>query len=679
MKKIAVIYESRNDIGLVRFVANTIEDVFRDYAFVENYFLNELPDDFKIYADAYLVSDSSAIQPAKGHLDSFNTLAILSREINSNRIEELNQLPPDTDVLVVSDSYKTSVELIYNLYSFRMNHLNFFPFNPDVGDSDAYSGFTVALTPGEAQLVPPFIERLIDIGPREVSSHTLIRLMDILSIHIDNVHKNLIRHIKRYFDTSIGLHDIYLNSYLRSKAFDKLLNLSGSATLLTDDQYNIISSNEKAEIDIFSPYNRANPAVKADKGARINLRDMEGFSSINLDSKERSAVVMNGKKYSVEKEPISVMDEILGYFITLRSGEEKGNVSQTPGNKPENRKPKAKYRFSNIVHGSEAMAECISTAKTAARTDHTILITGESGTGKELLAQSIHNYSQRTDAPFVAINCAALPETLLESELFGYESGAFTGARKTGKIGLFEQAAGGTIFLDEIGDISFQMQLSLLRVLQEKQIMRIGGDSPIYVDTRVISATNKNLTEEVKKGNFRKDLFYRLNVITVHVPTLAERKEDILPIMLHFLGDSYSSLTDSDKDLLKRYSWPGNVRELESVGTYFETFHSLPEYLSSFSDGEVSASAAPAFDTENIKKQILGIILSGTQIAHGIGRSSLSEGLKQKGIHIGDKKLRGILKDMCDNDLITIEKGRIGMRITSKGYQSLKILGYMQK
>lgn len=676
MKKIAVIYEQRDNIGLARFVASTIEDVFRDYAFVENYFLNELPDNFKITADAHVLKDSSVITPARNHLNNFDTLVILQRDINSNAIKALKELPAGTDVLVVNDTYKSSVEIIYALYGLKISHLNLFPYNPDEVHQSIYHGFSVAVTPGEAHLVPPFIKKTVDIGPREVSSMTLIKLMGILSLDIDRIHRNLIRHIKKYFDTSIGFHDVYLNNYLKSKVFNKLLNSSGSATIIVDDQFEIIFANEKAEIEILSSHDSGTSEPERN---RTSLKDAEWLSLLGDNSKEVTTEI-NGEKYYIEKEPIAVMDEILGYYISLQNERSIRDIEQTARKKLDNRGLRAKYHFSDIVHGSEVMAECISTAKTAARTDHTVLITGESGTGKELVAQSIHNYSQRSDAPFVAINCAALPETLLESELFGYESGAFTGARKNGKTGLFEQAAGGTIFLDEIGDISFQMQLSLLRVLQEKQIMRIGGDSMISVDARVIAATNKNLIEEVKRGNFREDLFYRLNVITVNVPALAERSDDILPLMLHFLGDSYSGLSPYDKDLLKRHPWPGNVRELESVATYFETFKALPEYLKSYGSGmEYAPSDAPAFDPENIKRQILDIISSGTQISHGLGRSALSENLKERGIRIGDKNLRSILKQMGENGLITIEKGRIGMRITSKGYQTLKILSYMPK
>lgn len=677
MKKIALIYKKRRDIGLVRFVAGSIEDVFRDYAYVENYFLDELPDNFKITADAHVLSDSSVITPAKNHLVNFDTLVILSRDINSNEIKPLKDLPAGSNVLVCNDSYQSSVEIIYALYTLKVSHLNFFPYNPYEEDKDVYSGFEIALTPGEAHLVPSFITKTIDIGPREVSSNTLIKLMSVLSLDIDKIHRNLIRHIKRYFDTSIGFHDVYLNNYLKSKVFDKVLNSSASAVIIVDDQYRIIFANEKAEVEILaslSPSSDENNPTR-----RISLKNVQWLRTPSEEGKEDSAKI-NGEKYFIDREPIAVMDEILGYYISLQNERDIRDIEQTARKKLDDRGLKAKYHFTDIIHGSSIMDACITTAKTAARTDHTVLITGESGTGKELIAQSIHNYSQRSSAPFVAINCAALPETLLESELFGYESGAFTGARKSGKIGLFEQAAGGSIFLDEIGDISFQMQLSLLRVLQEKQIMRIGGTSMISVDTRVIAATNKNLAEEVRKGNFRKDLFYRLNVITVKVPPLSDRSDDILPLMLHFLGDSFNSLSQSDKELLKMHPWPGNVRELESVATYYETFRQLPDYLTFYTeDAELKSEIGPAFDPENIKKQILDIIYSNTQISHGIGRNALSESLRDRGIHIGDKNLRSILSQMSENDLITIGMGRAGMRITSKGYQTLKIMGYPQE
>lgn len=231
----------------------------------------------------------------------------------------------------------------------------------------------------------------------------------------------------------------------------------------------------------------------------------------------------------------------------------------------------AKHNFSDIITGCSLMNDIIHTASIYARTNSTIIIMGETGTGKEIIAQSIHNASARADMPFIAINCAALPDNLLESELFGYEEGAFTGARKGGKAGLFESAHRGTIFLDEVGEISEKVQRELLRVLEEKQVMRVGGDRLIPVDVRVICATNKNLKEEVKNKNYREDLYYRLNVLTIKIPPLRQRRESIPLFIDSFLKKFCTNNDTKVKFISKRaveylvdYDWPGNVRELEN-------------------------------------------------------------------------------------------------------------------
>ncbi len=308
-----------------------------------------------------------------------------------------------------------------------------------------------------------------------------------------------------------------------------------------------------------------------------------------------------------------------------------------------------------------------------AASEYTVLIEGESGTGKELLAQSIHNYSQRKNMPFVAINCAALPESLLESELFGYESGSFTGARKTGKIGLFEQANGGSIFLDEIGDISPNLQSRLLRVLQERQIMRIGSDRMINIDTRIIAATNKDLVSEVEQGNFRRDLYYRLNVISICIEPLKKRTEDILPLMSSFLGQKYNQLTDSDKDILCTYTWPGNIRELESAAIHYNTLSMLPKYLLNSPVEPIMVNKTISYMDDNcIEMEILKIIMENTQFSHGIGRMQLNSCLKSLQIYIGDASLRNVLHGLEERNLISICNGRGGTRITEKGIQKIK-------
>lgn len=232
----------------------------------------------------------------------------------------------------------------------------------------------------------------------------------------------------------------------------------------------------------------------------------------------------------------------------------------------------ARFSFHHIIGKSRVIKDAINLAKKIAESDGNVIIEGESGTGKELFAQSIHNASLRRKGPFIAVNCGAIPRDLVGSELFGYTEGSFTGAKKGGKPGKFEMAKGGTIFLDEIGEMPLEQQIALLRVLQERSLMRIGGDTVIPIDVRILCATNKNLLEEVQKGNFRQDLYYRLNVINLHIPPLRQRKEDIIELFHHFIEQQdkkgvYQNydFTQSCESILKEYNWPGNVRELQNI------------------------------------------------------------------------------------------------------------------
>ena len=227
--------------------------------------------------------------------------------------------------------------------------------------------------------------------------------------------------------------------------------------------------------------------------------------------------------------------------------------------------------FQNIVHTSLIIRNLIGLAKKVSPTEATILITGESGTGKELFADAIHKASHRSGGPFVAINCAAVPDTLLEAELFGHQKGAFTGAVMTRK-GKFEIAHGGTLFLDEIGDMSLPAQAKILRALQERAIQRVGGNETISVDIRVICATNQKLSEAVAKGDFRQDLYYRLNEVNVDIPPLRSRIEDLEPLVNHFIGvysgrygKNVRGISPAALQVLKRHPWPGNTRELEHL------------------------------------------------------------------------------------------------------------------
>jgi PAS domain S-box-containing protein len=273
------------------------------------------------------------------------------------------------------------------------------------------------------------------------------------------------------------------------------------------------------------------------------------------------------ERYNMNLYPIRTKEnEIIGHVLTLREIQNVINlVNKYTG-------MQARYTFDNIIGESTQIKKVIEYARHISDSPSTVLIQGESGTGKEVLAQAIHNESSRRDYGFVAINCGAIPKNLIESELFGYDDGAFTGARKGGHPGKFELANGGTLFLDEIGEMPLDMQVNLLRVLQEGSVTRVGGEKCIPVDVRIIAATNKDLKKEIEKGSFRQDLYYRLSVIPIELPPLRQRREDIVFLIDHFLELKASKLNkdipELHTELYERfldYEWPGNIRELENV------------------------------------------------------------------------------------------------------------------
>jgi transcriptional regulator with PAS, ATPase and Fis domain len=284
----------------------------------------------------------------------------------------------------------------------------------------------------------------------------------------------------------------------------------------------------------------------------------------------RDVIVLNGRKYLMEKlsQPMPCSESIIIFRNVAELQDKEENLRKVLHES----KCSAKYTFRDIVGESPRIREAVANATKYSKTDAEILLTGETGTGKELFAQSIHNHSLRKDRPFIAVNCGAIPELLLESELFGYVEGAFTGARRKGKIGLFELAHKGTIFLDEIDSLPIALQGKLLRVIQEKAFRRVGAESETVVDVRVLSSSNKDLLSLIPKGEFRADLFYRISTLTLSIPSLSERQDDIVLLANAFVaayGARYKkivpSLSQDQIAALKKHRWTGNVRGLENV------------------------------------------------------------------------------------------------------------------
>ena len=314
-----------------------------------------------------------------------------------------------------------------------------------------------------------------------------------------------------------------------------------------------------------------------------------------------------------------------------------------------------------------------------AATDLPILLIGETGTGKELFAHAVHNASPRAAGPFVAINCAAMPENLLESELFGYEDGAFTGARRGGKPGLFEFAHKGTLFLDEVEGMSPALQVKLLRVLQEREIMRVGGNQIICVDVRIVAATNEDLEQRVENGSFRRDLYYRLNTLPALIPPLRERGDDLFLLLDHFRQKSGVDfeLSPQVRGLLASHQWRGNIRELRNVVEYFSytgnqlilpgdlppTFRYLPRQ-------ELPGAAVPAIPAAvdaAARRFVLHQLYAADCRCAALGREAILQAARAERFPLSQQEVRRILAALAAEGLARVSRGRGGTRLTPQG------------
>lgn len=342
----------------------------------------------------------------------------------------------------------------------------------------------------------------------------------------------------------------------------------------------------------------------------------------------------------ITEHPVHIEGEKRATYVSLRLVEDIRRTEKKIRSKLQEKGLTAKYSFSDIVTEQVEMKQLVAKALRYAHVEGNVLLTGETGTGKELFVQSMHNASPRRDKPFVAVNCAALSEQLLESELFGYTEGSFTGAQKGGKTGLFELAQGGTIFLDEIGEMPIRFQAKLLRVIQEREIRKIGGDEFIPVDVRIMSATNQNIPDLIEKGLFRRDLYYRINLLTLHIPPLRERLDDIPAIFKRFVERKSKALNivppmvEKDAlECLKGYSWPGNIRELRNVAERAVIFSSsncitrdtLKEIDVSVGEKKASEEKKTPLTSEELYRRYVesGLTLNDFALSIGISRTTL--------------------------------------------------------
>ena len=403
----------------------------------------------------------------------------------------------------------------------------------------------------------------------------------------------------------------------RGNLLGTVLNNATYALFAINSYGVVIAGNKQAEV-LF--------AVSPLEGKSIDVvyRGSKWSQTVISGSSVEELQTISGQQILVTQQPINVDAQTFGVLFTFQNAEAIRQTEHKIRTELNRKGLVARYTFEDIVTCNAHMLQLVEKAKRFSQVNGTVLLLGETGTGKELFAQSIHNHSPRFREPFVAVNCAALPEQLLESELFGYTEGAFSGANKGGKIGLFELAHKGTLFLDEIGEMPIVLQAKLLRVLQEKEVRKVGADMVIPVDVRVISAANSNIIEKVKAGKFRLDLFYRISLLNIQISPLRERKDDIGILFKHFVflycrrhNQAVPVLSDGAIEALKRFFWPGNIRELRNAAERLAILHSSPhvgEEEIALLDIGATSLYSETMTPSLPKRQSLGASLSDQQL-----------------------------------------------------------------
>ncbi len=668
MKSIGIITDTNSQ--LADFLRENLNMVFRDYVNINNYYLNELKSGEYINDDIVLVMmDEKAIK-IKKYMKDIKNVVIINRTMSEKVIYKLFKIPANMDVLVINDNYQTTLETISMLYKIGVNHLNLIPYEED----KEYSNIKIAITPGEKRKVPFHINKIIDLGHRLIDVSTFIEIMNKLGIEDKKVGKRFIKYTESIVSLDNGIKDKYKELFAKSEELDAIINFSNDGIIVIDKSNKVLVFNKAAKKIFDTNYDAVGMNID-------NIFDDNMKEKIDSGEFSNKLIEFNDKYLNVSKYYVKYFEEKVWVYFNIQEITYIKKLEQNLSKQLKQKGQIARYRFEDIKTNSSIMKNCIDLSKKLAKSDLTILITGESGTGKELLAQSIHNESDRGNQPFIAINCAAVPDNLLESELFGYEKGAFTGALKEGKKGLFEQSHNGTIFLDEIGDMPTNLQTKLLRILQERQVMRIGSENLVNINTRVIAATNKNLINEIEKGNFREDLYYRLNVLPIEIPPIRDRKNDIIPLIYFYMNKNID-LEDSVKSILYSYKWPGNIREIKNVASYISIMSkeiasetNLPLYiLKSYQNVDKELTI---IQSQLDIYKVLGIlkaIREYNELNKTVGRTNIYKYMKLKEFDITESEIRKILFSLNELNLISSHVGRIGSKITCKGNQMINRL-----
>lgn len=677
MKKIEIVAYSRAAADEYR---NLLEYIFKDHVIIETCCMEDGSVYNLINADIIVVSSDDMFQLAQKQAAPGTQLVTATLTISREGFTAIQSLAPGTRALMVNVNINMSLQCIEQIYHLGATHLELIPYAPYV---ELNRQVDIAISPGEAWAVPVTVNKIIEIGKRKIDISTIVYIMLALKLEFLFNSPAVQQYCQEIMPANYGTNFQYAR--LHSHLIETLNVDAGMGLVAFTNDGTIKNYNDQAKYML---------GLTSEKMAGHHLLDL--FDSEAVRNSVRNIKPNQKKKFAVRGRELFIRlfveraqtTNTLNYMTIELAGENKWH-SKSLG-----RGYTAKYHFNHIITCSPAVKQLLELAERNAASESSILICGESGTGKELLAQAIHNASTRKNGPFVGVNCASLPESLLESELFGYEAGAFTGASRNGKKGLFEQADKGTLFLDEIGEMPIHLQTRLLRVLQEKEVMRIGGDCVIDVDVRILSATNRQLREQMREGTFRPDLYYRLNVVPLRLPPLRERPEDIPLLIRAFqkqLGVCFN-FTNEAMACLQNFYWEGNIRELRNCVEYFSNWHreiiTLEDLRVRF---DLNAERVAEASFEEIPPALIDFLLHTRQeVAATLmimaqidlcsrqnrpaGRRSLCEIPAIKDHGYTEAKLRSVLQELESFGFIDQNTGRNGTRLTRAGKNALEIL-----
>ena len=689
MKKIAVV--ALDPLAGASYTKE-VRDLFGEYAEVVGYSVRDgsaagvLPraDLFAISTDAY----GSAEEEAR-HVPIDSQIMSIEVTFYWETLKKLFEIPQGTKVLFVNVTSNMAREAITQLSSLGVNHLQFIPYYPGAVLEEPVD---IAVTPGESCFVPPSVKTVIDCDHRPCSYGMMVEIALRLGLEYLPETESFMNYAK----VVASNHYSFDLMYAKSRRQESQMHILAESL-----DEGLIGVNETG--DIFVCNKKACQIARISEELTMGKKGEEVFPYIPFYQvlREKKAVPekiirLFGTDISLAVVPVVRKENCIGAFAMLQKFNEQESRQNALRRQMMQKGHYARYTLDDVIGISTAITETKNILRKMAATDSPVLLMGETGTGKELMAHALHQASRRADGPFIAINVAAMPENLLESELFGYEEGAFTGAKKGGRPGLFEFAHQGTLFLDEVEGMSLSMQVKLLRVLQEGEIMRVGGGSIIRVDVRIVAATNESLEEKIQDGSFRKDLYYRLNALTVEIPPLRKRGDDIFLLLDYFMRKMGGDFTLSEgvKTFLRRHPWPGNIRELQNAVEYFNYLakpviglSDLPPTMTRFVDdgsddgeGEVNDNAADDKEADmdyqaavDKKQFVLNQLALAWKEGKTAGREKILEAAKKDHISMTQKQVRDLLDELAKEGLIQVGRGRGGSKITEKGLNKLKI------